>query len=91
VAASVFVFQIDGVETKFLLANSIAEFSHGLGHQRHFKQNPRTSASPRIPDILLRRTWWMVADGGELTSAKLPGLLRRKDNRPQKTLAPPQK
>jgi hypothetical protein len=44
-----------------------------------------------IPDILLRRTWWMVADGGELTSAKLPGLLRRKDNRPQKTLAPPQK
>jgi hypothetical protein len=31
VAASVFVFQIDGVETKFLLANSITEFSHGLG------------------------------------------------------------
>jgi hypothetical protein len=31
VAASVFVFQIDGVETKFLLANSIKEFSHGLG------------------------------------------------------------
>jgi hypothetical protein len=36
VAASVFVFQIDGVETKFLLANSIKEFSHGLGQSRYF-------------------------------------------------------
>jgi hypothetical protein len=36
VAASVFVFQIDGVETKFLSANSITEFSHGLGHERRF-------------------------------------------------------
>jgi hypothetical protein len=34
VAASVFVFQIDGVETKFLLANSNTEFSHGLGQSR---------------------------------------------------------
>jgi len=31
---SVFVLQIDGVETKFLSANSISEFSHGLGHSR---------------------------------------------------------
>jgi hypothetical protein len=26
-----------------------------LGHQRRFKRKPRTSASPPIPDILLRR------------------------------------
>jgi hypothetical protein len=31
VVASVFVFQIDGIGTKFLLANSITEFLHGLG------------------------------------------------------------
>jgi hypothetical protein len=30
VVASVFVFQIDEVETKFLYANSISEFSHSL-------------------------------------------------------------
>ena len=31
------VFQIDEVETKFLSANSISEFSHSLGHQRRFE------------------------------------------------------
>jgi len=31
--ASVFVCQIDEVETKFLSANSISEFSHSLGHK----------------------------------------------------------
>jgi hypothetical protein len=31
-----FVFQIDEVETKFLYANSISEFSHSLGPSRHF-------------------------------------------------------
>ena len=30
-AASGFVFQVDEVETKFLTANSISEFSHSLG------------------------------------------------------------
>jgi hypothetical protein len=27
-----------------------------FGHQRRFKRKPRTSASARIPDVLLRRT-----------------------------------
>jgi len=33
--AGFFVCQIDEVETKFLSANSISEFSHGLGPKRH--------------------------------------------------------
>jgi len=33
--ASVFVCQIDEVETKFLSANSISEFSHSLGQSLH--------------------------------------------------------
>jgi hypothetical protein len=28
----------------------------GLGHQRRFKRKPRTSASPPISDLSLRRT-----------------------------------
>ena len=31
-SSALFVFQIDDVEMKFLSANSISEFSHGLGH-----------------------------------------------------------
>ncbi len=34
VVASVFVFQIDEVETIFPTANSISEFSHSLGQDR---------------------------------------------------------
>jgi len=42
--ASVFVCQIDEVETKFLSANSISEFSHSLGPLRQILQRNRMSA-----------------------------------------------
>src|SRR5208282_2899330 len=42
VVASVFVFQIDEVQTKVLSTNSISEFSHSLGHKRTL-WGPRTS------------------------------------------------
>ena len=35
-----------------------ASGTSAVGHQRHFKQAPRTSASPPIPDVSLRRTTW---------------------------------
>ena len=63
----------------------IFAFSHRLGHQRHFKQNPRTSASPPKPDVSLRRTTWRLSSPKsrrELTSAKLPELLGRKRDSP---------
>ena len=44
VAAGVFVFQIYGVETKFLLANSITEFSPRLGPERHILRRNLMSA-----------------------------------------------
>jgi hypothetical protein len=40
------VFQIDDVEMKFLSANSISEFSHGLGHQRTLAWQKKEVASP---------------------------------------------
>ena len=33
----------------------LPDFFNEIGHQRRFKRKPRTSASPPIPDILLRR------------------------------------
>jgi hypothetical protein len=39
-SSAFFVFQIDDVEMKFLSANSISEFSHGLGHSLPLRPGP---------------------------------------------------
>jgi len=50
------------------------------GHHRRFKRKPRTSASPPIPDVSLRRTArrpnWLTRDEARRMT-KLPELLRR--------------
>ena len=53
--ASVFVCQIDEVETKFLSANSISEFSHSLGQSLHIHSVRTTSAYHPTPNISPRR------------------------------------
>jgi len=53
-----------------------------LGHQRRFKRKPRTSASPPIPDVSLRRIarrpnrYARQGAADDVNFAKLPELLR---------------
>jgi len=50
-SSAFFVFQIDDVEMKFLSANSISEFSHGLGYMRRFHLVLAMSLMPPLATV----------------------------------------
>jgi len=50
------VLKLRKLETKFLRANLVFEFSHSQGHSRHIRDVRAMSASLPTPDILLSRS-----------------------------------
>ena len=79
VVASVFVLQIDEVETKFLTANSISEFSHSLGHMQTHALQHAVKQKDRLARRSLRN---LIRCFGQAASAVAAFFFLRQPSKP---------